>query len=114
MPEELTGLRKTAILLVQMGKDASAKILSQLRDNEIEELTAEIARLGQIETGLADDVLFEFHDLATANKYAGQGGMDYARDILEASVGAERAAVLIGRLSKSIADVPFNFLQRAE
>lgn len=111
---ELSGLRKTAILLVQMGKEASSKVLAQMRENEIEELTAEIARLGQIETETADDVLFEFHDLATANKYAGQGGLDYARDLLEASIGAERAADLIGRLSKSIADVPFNFLQRAE
>ncbi len=55
---DMTGLRKTAILLVQMGKEASSKILAQMRENEIEELTAEIARLGQIETELADDVLF--------------------------------------------------------
>ena len=111
---ELTGLRKTAILLVQMGKDASSKVLAHMRENEIEELSAEIARLGQIETTTASEVLAEFHDLATANKYAGQGGLDYARSLLEASVGIDRANDLIGRLSKSIADVPFNFLQRAE
>jgi flagellar motor switch protein FliG len=114
MPAELTGLRKTAILLVQMGKDASAKVLAHMRENEIEELSAEIARLGQIETITAGEVLTEFHDLATANKYAGQGGLDYARSLLEASVGIDRANDLIGRLSKSIADAPFNFLQRAE
>jgi flagellar motor switch protein FliG len=114
MADDLSGLRKTAILLVQMGKEASAKILAQMRENEIEELTAEIARLGQIETQTATDVLVEFHDLATANKYASRGGLDYARDLLEASIGAERAADIVGRLSKSIADVPFNFLQRAE
>ena len=114
MPETLTGLRKTAILLVQMGRDASAKVLGQMRESEIEELTAEIARLGQIETTTADLVMVEFHELMTANKYAGQGGLDYARDLLEASIGAERAADLIGRLSNSMADVPFNFLQHAE
>jgi flagellar motor switch protein FliG len=112
--QEMTGLRKTAILLVQMGREASTKILAQMHETEIEELTTEIARLGSVETGDAEGVLTEFHELATANQYSGQGGLDYARELLEGSLGEERASEIVGRLSKSISDVPFNFLQRAD
>ena len=111
---ELGGLRKAAILLIQMGRDEAAKVLAHMRENEVEEITAEIVRLGSVETELADHVLTEFHDLATANKYAGQGGMDFARDLLEASLGRERAAEIVTRLNTAFQDVPFGFLTQAD
>jgi flagellar motor switch protein FliG len=116
MPQfsELGGLRKAAILLIQMGRDEAAKVLAHMRENEVEEITAEIVRLGSVETELADHVLTEFHDLATANKYAGQGGMDFARDLLEASLGRERAAEIVTRLNTAFQDVPFGFLTQAD
>ena len=111
---ELGGLRKAAILLIQMGRDEAAKVLAHMRENEVEEITAEIVRLGSVETAIADDVLTEFHELATANKYAGQGGMDFARDLLEASLGRDRAAEIVTRLNTAFMDVPFGFLSQAD
>ncbi|UWZ40705.1 flagellar motor switch protein FliG [Dactylosporangium roseum] len=110
----MTGLRKAAILLVQMGKEDAAKIMSHLREAEVEELTAEIVRLGQVEVDIADTVLAEFHDMATGHKYVGQGGMDFARDLLEASLGRERAGEIVDRLNTVFLDVPFGFLTQAD
>ncbi|GGS86557.1 flagellar motor switch protein FliG [Planobispora rosea] len=114
MTETMSGLRKAAILLVQMGKDDSAKVLGQLREPEVEELTAEIVRLGTVDPGDAVEILSEFRDLTTAYRYAGQGGMDFARELLEASLGRERASQIVERLSATLVDLPFSFLQRAD
>src|SRR5512142_389612 len=87
---------------------------AHLKEAEVEELTAEIVRLGQIETKVADDVLLEFEELATAKKYAGEGGIAYARALLEASLGKERAAEIVARLSSIFMDIPFGFLHQAD
>jgi flagellar motor switch protein FliG len=108
----MSGLRKAAVLLVQMSREDSARLLGQMRESEVEELTAEIARLGAVEAGVADDVLAEFHTMATTKAHA--GGLDFARDLLEASLGEERAAEIVGKLSFSMADMPFGFLNKAE
>jgi flagellar motor switch protein FliG len=110
----ISGVRKAAIMLVQMGKEQSAKVLSQMREAEVEELTAEIMRLGTIDGETADTVLSEFQHMALANRYAHQGGMDYARELLEASLGREAAEALVGRLSAAFVEMPFGFLQKAD
>jgi len=110
----MTGLRKAAVLLVQMGRDRSAKLLAELRETEVEELMAEIARLGNVESGDAHAVMDEFYAMAMSHDIVGQGGMDYARDLLEASMGPEKAAELLDRLSAAVTDMPFGFLNRAD
>ncbi|GAB1643307.1 flagellar motor switch protein FliG [Krasilnikovia sp. MM14-A1259] len=109
----MTGLRKAAILLVRMGTKHSSKVLSTLRENEVEELSAEIARLGKLEPEVVTDVIDEFYAMATT-KNAGVGGLAYARDLLEASLGPERAALILDRLEASMTDMPFNFLSHAD
>jgi flagellar motor switch protein FliG len=111
---EISGVRKAAIMLVQMGKDQSAKIMSQLRDTEVEELTAEIMRLGPIDGITADVVLEEFATMARANRYLHQGGMAFAREVLEATIGRDAAEALVARLTAAAQDVPFGFLQSAD
>jgi flagellar motor switch protein FliG len=108
----MTGLRKAAVLLVQMGKEDSARLLGQMRESEVEELTAEIARLGAVEAGVADEVLAEFHTMATTKTHS--GGLEFARDVLEASLGEQRAAEIVGKLSITMADMPFGFLNNAD
>jgi flagellar motor switch protein FliG len=110
---ELSGLRKAAVLLVRMGKENSARMMASLREQEVEELSAEIARLGRVDPGVGDEVLDEFYALATA-RTGGAGGMQYARELLEASLGAERAGVIMDRLQAQMTDMPFNFLSHAE
>ena len=109
----MTGLRKAAILLVRMGKEYSTRVLASLSEGEVEELSAEIARLGKLEPEVVGDVIDEFYVLATT-KHAGAGGMQYARELLEASLGAERAQLILDRLQASMTDMPFNFLSHAD
>src|SRR6266540_6665966 len=106
-PTAMNGLRKAAVLLVQMGRDVSAKVLAQMREAEVEEVMAEIARLGTVDYTQAGEVIDEFYVLAHSHRIAGQGGMDFARDLLEASMGAERASELMDRLSAAVTDMPF-------
>jgi flagellar motor switch protein FliG len=109
----MTGMRKAAILMVRMGKEYSSRVLAGLRESEVEELSAEIARLDKLEPEVADDVLDEFYAMATT-RHAGIGGMDYARELLEASLGPERASMVLDRLQASMTDMPFNFLSHAD
>ncbi|BFU42122.1 flagellar motor switch protein FliG [Krasilnikovia sp. MM14-A1004] len=109
----MTGLRKAAILLVRMGTKHSSKVLATLRENEVEELSAEIAKLGKLEPEVVTDVIDEFYAMATTAN-AGVGGLAYARDLLEASLGPERAALILDRLEASMTDMPFNFLSHAD
>jgi flagellar motor switch protein FliG len=111
---EANGLRKAAVLLVQMGKDQSSKILSQMRDTEVEELTAEIVRLQNVDAELAYSVIDEFHDMVTARRFAGEGGLNFARDLLESSLGEERAAEVMERLSAAVMNAPFKFVTQAD
>jgi flagellar motor switch protein FliG len=109
----MSGVRKAAILLVRMGKEHSSRVLAGLRESEVEELSAEIARLDRLEPEVANDVMDEFYAMATT-KHAGIGGMDYARELLEASLGTERANLILDRLQASMTDMPFNFLSHAD
>jgi flagellar motor switch protein FliG len=110
----LSGVRKAAVLMVQLGKADSAKVLSQLRDTEVEEITAEISRLGTVDADIAAQVIDEFHTMAMTQRFAGQGGLDFARELLEASLGEGRAAEILDRLSSSMPDMPFGFLSHAD
>jgi flagellar motor switch protein FliG len=114
MAEAANGLRKAAVLLVQMGREQSSKILSQMRDTEVEELTAEIVRLQNVDPELAYAVVDEFHDMVTARRFAGEGGLGFAKDLLEASLGEERAALVMERLSAAVMNAPFKFVAQAD
>jgi flagellar motor switch protein FliG len=111
---EMTGLQKAAVLLVQIGKDHSARVLKSLNQPEIEELTAEIARLENIEPDIADAVLGEFKELAAARHYYAQGGLRYAEEVLEATLGPAKANEIMARQSASMVEMPFEFLRRVD
>jgi flagellar motor switch protein FliG len=110
----LTGAQKAAIFLLQVGKDRTAKVLQALKEQEVEELLTEIARLEGVDANMADDVLDEFRDLAAARRYFTQGGMSFAAEVLEASMGSGKARDVLDRLSASLIELPFEFLRRAD
>jgi flagellar motor switch protein FliG len=111
---EMTGLRKAAVFLVQVGKEQSAKILKSLQQSEIEELTAEIARLQEIAPDDVDAVLGEFKELAAARHYFAQGGLRYAQEVLEATLGKEKAREIMARQSALMVEMPFEFLRNVD
>jgi flagellar motor switch protein FliG len=112
--DKMTGLRKAAVLLVQLGKERSAQVLAQLRENEVEELSSEIVRLGTVDIKTSDEVIAEFHRLAERRGMTSEGGLDFARQVLEATLGKDRADEIISRLSASLIDIPFSFLLEAD
>lgn len=110
----LTGPQKAAVLLLQMGKDRSATVLRAMKESEVEELMGEIARLQGVNVDVADEVMEEFRELAVARRYVTQGGINFAQEVLEASMGAGKAREILERLQAGMVDVPFEFLRRAD
>jgi flagellar motor switch protein FliG len=112
--KEFTGRQKAAIFLVSVGSDISAEIFKFLREDEIETLTFEIARLETIEPDQKDAVLAEFQELMMANQFISMGGIDYARELLEKSLGSQKAIDIINRLTSSLQVRPFDFIRRTD
>lgn len=112
--EELTGLRKAAILLLQLGQEQASRVLGTMHPAEMEELVAEIARLQHVDGAVAEAVVEEFAETVAARSYAAHGGLAYARDLLEDSLGYDRAREVMGRLEAAISEMPFQFLRRTD
>jgi flagellar motor switch protein FliG len=108
----LRGREKAAILLVSLGREQAAEVLKHLTQDEIEALTLEMAKTQNISSSTTAAVLDEAVHTARAQQYAAEGGVDFAREVLERSLGAEKAAEIIGRLSAVIERRPFEFLRR--
>ncbi|KAA1417706.1 flagellar motor switch protein FliG [Nocardioides humilatus] len=108
------GVRKAAILLIQLGKDRAAEVLGHLRDADVEAISAEIARLDTVTAAETEAVLAEFLDLATAHAHVTQGGFGFAQQLLEQSLGPERASEIMERLHAAAVQMPFQFLHRAD
>ena len=108
------GVRKAAVLLIQMGRERAATVLSHLTDGEVEAISGEIARLQTIDNAETDAVLTEFRDLMTARAHIAQGGLSFAQQLLEESLGPERAAEVMARLQAAAVKMPFQFLHRAD
>lgn len=112
--QTMSGLRKAAVLLLQLGKDNAAKVLQQMRESEVEALTAEIVRLEFVDGEIVEGVVDEFHQMVIAQRHAAQGGMDFARDMLIQTLGQERADEIVGRLAAVFRNLPFGFLRNAD
>ncbi|AIY19730.2 flagellar motor switch protein FliG [Pimelobacter simplex] len=108
------GVRKAAILLIQLGKERAAQVMAHLSDAEVESISAEIARLDAVSASETEQVLSEFHDLATAHAHVTQGGFNFAQQLLEQSLGPERAKEIMERLHAAAVQMPFQFLHRAD
>lgn len=114
MKKQLTGRQKAAIFLVTLGSEISAEIFKHLREDEIEALTFEIARLESVDSEMRDTVLQEFQELMMAQNFITSGGIDYARELLEKSLGSQKAVDIINRLTSSLQVRPFDFIRRTD
>jgi len=114
MSQQLTGLQKTAILMIALGPEKSAKVVQHLSEAEIEQLTLEMANVRKISAEQRDSVIEEFYQMCIANDYIAQGGIDYAREVLERALGEQRAFEIISRLSSSLKMRPFDLVRRTD
>ncbi|MGI6150604.1 MAG: flagellar motor switch protein FliG [Christensenellales bacterium] len=114
MIEKYSSREKAAILMITVGKDYAAKIYKHLTDEEIEQMTLSITSVRRVEPEVKESVVQEFIQMCMAQKYISEGGIEYARGILEKAFGPESANELIMRLSASLRVRPFDFVRRAD
>lgn len=112
--EELSGKEKTAVLLITLGSQKSAEIFKHLSEEEIEELTLEIANMRMVSPEVKEEVLSEFYEICMAQEYISEGGVGYARDILEQAVGGDKAIDIINKLTASLQVRPFEFARKVD
>ncbi|GIW49532.1 MAG: hypothetical protein KatS3mg080_0143 [Anoxybacillus sp.] len=111
---ELTGKQKAAILLISLGPDVSASVYKHLSEEEIEKLTLEISNVRQVDGEKKEMILEEFHQIALAQDYISQGGIAYAKQVLEKALGPEQAMNIINRLTSALQVRPFDFARKAD
>ena len=112
--DKLSGLQKSAILLIALGPEKSATIFKHLKEDEIEELTLEIANTRSITPQVKDSVVDEFYQICLAQQYIAEGGIGYAKELLEKALGSEAALQVIGKLTSSLQVKPFEFVRKTE
>ncbi|WP_181348895.1 flagellar motor switch protein FliG [Thalassobacillus sp. CUG 92003] len=110
----MTGKQKAAVLLISMGPDVSAEVYKHLTEEEIEKLTLEISSVKKVESEEKDKIVEQFHQIALAQDYISQGGIGYAKTVLEKALGSNEASNIIGRLTSSLQVRPFDFARKAD
>ena len=111
----LSGVRKAAILLLTLGEEHSSELLKHLQDDEVEAIAKELAALGTVAAETGERVLEEFHQLASSATYASQGGVDYARRMLDRARGPEASQRILERVdTKFRRTVGFTSLERVD
>jgi flagellar motor switch protein FliG len=111
---EHSGKEKAAMLLISLGPEKSAEIFKHLKDEEIEQLTLEIANIRTVSPEDKERVLEEFYQICLAQEYIAEGGIGYAKDILEKALGTQRALDVINKLTVSLQVRPFDFVRKAD
>ena len=110
----IRGIQKAAILLISLGPERSAGIFKHLKEEEIEELTLEIANTRSVTPQVKEDVINEFYEVCLAQQYIAEGGIGYAKDLLEKALGSEKAMDVIGKLTASLQVRPFEFVRKTD
>ena len=112
--EKIMGLQKAAILLIALGPERSALIFKHLKEEEIEELTLEIANTRSVTPQLKEEVIEEFYQVCLAQQYIAEGGIGYAKELLEKALGSDRAMDVISKLTASLQVKPFEFVRKTD
>lgn len=112
--EELKGIQKAAILLIALGPEKSSLIFKHLKEEEIEDLTLEIANTKSITPQVKEKVINEFYEVCLAQQYIAEGGIGYAKELLEKALGTDKAMDVIGKLTASLQVKPFEFVKKTD
>ncbi len=111
---ERNGVQKAAVLLITLGPEKSAEIFKHLKEEEIEELTLEIANTRSVSPQVKEDVLNEFYQVCLAQQYIAEGGIGYAKELLDKALGNEKAQEVITKLTASLQVRPFEFVRKTD
>lgn len=111
----LNGLQKTAILLISLGTDLSARILKQnFHDDDIEKISQQISMMERVPKEVQNAVLEEFAQLRKAREYLMVGGLNYAREILEKALGDKKASEILDKVTSTIQNKPFANIRKID
>lgn len=109
-----SGKEKAAMLLISLGPEQSAEIFKHLKEEEIEQLTLEIANIRTVSPDEKERVMEEFYQICLAQEYIAEGGINYAKEILEKALGTQKALEVINKLTVSLQVRPFDFVRKAD
>lgn len=110
----LSGKKKAAILLISLGQETAANIFKKLKEEELEVITLEIANQKKVTPEQKQLVISEFYQMCKAKEYISEGGLDYARTVLEKAVGLESALSVINKLTSSLQIRPFDCVRNTD
>lgn len=111
---ELNGLQKAAVVLVALDQDTAAKIMKRLPRERVEDISREIATLGELSLETREKIISEFHNLLLARQYMSAGGMSLARSLLSKTLSPDEARKVIEMLDHQVHAQPFSFLQKTD
>lgn len=111
---KISNKRKAAMVIISLGPEKAAKLYHYLKEEEVEQLTVEVASIHSVDSERLQGALQEFYELCLAQNYVSEGGIDYARRVLEKAYGAPKATQMIGRITESLHAHSFEFLRKAD
>lgn len=115
MPQtKMTALEKAAAVIIALGADTASEVYKYLREEEIEQISLEIAKIERMSPEDLKEVIDDFYGLCITQKVIAEGGVAYARDVLEKAFGSQQALSLMDRVSKSLRTRAFDFIRKAD
>ncbi|MEG1847788.1 MAG: flagellar motor switch protein FliG [Lachnospiraceae bacterium] len=112
--DKINGIQKAAILLIALGPEKSSLVFKHLKEEEIEEITLEIANTRSITPQIKDTVINQFYEICLAQQYIAEGGIGYAKELLEKALGTDKALDVISKLTASLQVKPFEFIRKTD
>ena len=111
---KLTRQQKAAAVIVSLGTDKASQLYQYMEPEDVEQLTLEVAQLGYLDSQTTEDVLNEYYQMCMTNKAVTEGGLEYAKAVLEKAFGQQTAASLLEKVTKSLKNREFAFLNKAD
>ena len=110
----LTNAQKAAAVIVALGAEKASLIYKYMEPEDVEQLTIEVAQLGILNAAQTEDVLNDFYQNCMTNKAITEGGLEYARAVLEKAYGEQAAQDLLNKVTKSLKHREFAFMNKAD
>ena len=113
-PVELTGAQRAATVIIALGAERASNLYKHMEPDDVEQLTLEVAKLGFLDSEQTEEILNEFYQLCRTNRAVTEGGLEYARAVLEKAYGPQMAEELLGKVTKTLRNRSFSFMEKAD
>ncbi|MEG2053797.1 MAG: flagellar motor switch protein FliG [Oscillospiraceae bacterium] len=114
MPKGYTATERAAAVIIALGSESASQVYKFLHEDEIEQVSIEISKLERMPPDDMKEVIDDFYGMCITQKVIAEGGVSYAKDVLEKAFGAQQAVTLMDRVSKSLKTKAFDFIRKAD